>query len=137
MGYIPEDAKWYLADIVLEITVEDDPRNVVHTNLHLVRAESPEEAYQKAIQIGIASGHTSVNPDGKRVIFRFRGLCDLKEVIDSELEHGAELSYREDIAVDEATIQEWVSSKEDLGVFRPMEFNPSSKPNYASRDIME
>ena len=40
MAYIPEDAKWYLADIVLEITIEDDPRNVVHTNLVLISADS-------------------------------------------------------------------------------------------------
>jgi hypothetical protein len=137
MACIPEDAKWYLADIIPEITVEDDPRNVVHRNLHLVRADSPEEAYQKATQIGIATGHTYANPDGKCVIFRFRGLHDLNEIIDHELEHGAELSYREDIAVDEATIQEWVSSKEDLGAFRPIEFKPSPGPNYSSRDILE
>ena len=55
MGYIPEDAKWYLADLVEEITVEGDPRNVVHTNMTLVRADSPEEAYQKAVQLGTAS----------------------------------------------------------------------------------
>jgi hypothetical protein len=52
MGYIPEDAKWYLAEIVEEITVEEDSRNVVHRNLHLIRADSPEEAYRKAIELG-------------------------------------------------------------------------------------
>ena len=54
MGDIPENAKWYLADIVQEITVEDDPHNVVHTNLVLIRADSPEEAYQKAMELGLA-----------------------------------------------------------------------------------
>jgi hypothetical protein len=52
-----------------------------------------------------------------------------------ELDHGAELSYREDIAVDEPTIQKWVASKEDLGVFRPI--TPSPGPNYGSRDVIE
>lgn len=52
MGYIPKSAKWYLADIVQQITVEGDPRSVVHTNLVFVRADSPEEAYEKALELG-------------------------------------------------------------------------------------
>jgi hypothetical protein len=134
MGYVPKDAKWYLANIVLEITIEGDPRNVIHTNLVLIRADSPEEAYQKAMELGIANEQSSTNIDGKHVTFRFRGLRDLNVIYD-ELEHGAELSYREDIAVDESTIQKWVASKEDLGVFRPI--TPSTGPHYASRDVIE
>src|SRR5436190_21794788 len=113
MAFIPGDAKWYWAEIVEEITVEDDPRNVVHRNLHLIRADSPEEAYKKAIELGAAVEASWENVDGKRVTFRFRGLCDLN-VIHDKLEHGAELSYREDISVDESTIQKWVASKEEL-----------------------
>jgi hypothetical protein len=52
MGFIPKDPKWYLADIVEEIRVAGDWRNVVHTNLILVRADSPDEAYEKAMALG-------------------------------------------------------------------------------------
>ena len=134
MAFIPEDAKWYLAELVVEMTVDDDPRNVVHRNLFLVRADSPEEAYQKAMELGTSNEASWENIDGKRVTIRFRGLCYLN-VIHDELEHGAELSYREDIVVDESTIQKWVASKEDLGVFRPI--TPSPGPHYASRDVIE
>jgi hypothetical protein len=134
MSFIPEGAKWYLANIVEEITVEGDSRNVVHTNLILIRADSPEEAYQKAIEFGIAGEQSYENIDGKRVTFRFRGLREL-QVIHDELEHGAELSYREDIGVDESTIQKWVASKEELGVFRPI--TPSTGPHYGSARIIE
>ncbi len=41
MTYIPQNAKWYLADIVLEITVQDDRENIVHVNLTLIRANAP------------------------------------------------------------------------------------------------
>lgn len=100
-----------MAEIVEEITVVDDPRNVVHRNLRLVRADSPEEAYQKAIDLGTASDRSYENINGQRVTTRFRGLCYLN-VIHDGLEHGAELSYgREDIAVDESVIQKWVASK--------------------------
>ena len=49
MGYIPKNAKWYLAELVEEITISGDPRNVVHTNLVLVRADSAAEAYEKSL----------------------------------------------------------------------------------------
>jgi len=32
MAYIPTDAQWYVAEIVEQITVEGDSRNVVHKN---------------------------------------------------------------------------------------------------------
>ena len=118
MGYIPESAKWYLAEIVLQITVDGDPRNVVHTNLVLVRADSPEEAHQKAIELGTSGEQSYENPHGRQVVTRFRGLRDLN-VIHDELKHGAEIIYSEDLGMDEPAIQKWVTLKEDLGVFRP------------------
>ena len=45
-------AEWYLAELVMKITVAGDPRNVVHQNLTLIRASSADEAYEKAIKIG-------------------------------------------------------------------------------------
>ena len=134
MGYIPKDAKWYLADIVLEITIEGDPRNVVHTNLVLIRASSPEEAYQKAVELGTANEQSWDNIDGKDVTTRFRGLRDLNVIL-GELEHGTELSYGERIGLDESAIQKWVTPKEGLGVFLPIE--ASTGPDYRSRDIVE
>jgi hypothetical protein len=128
MGYIPESAKWYLAEMVEHITVEGDPRNVVHTNLVLVRADSPEEAHQKAIELGAAGEQSYENPEGKWVKVRFRGLHDLN-VIHDELEHGAELIYQEDVGFDEAGIREWVTPKEELGIFRPIP--PSTGPTTA------
>jgi uncharacterized protein DUF4288 len=134
MGYILKAAKWYLADIVEQITVEGDPRNVIHTNRVLVRADSPEEAYQKALELGAAGEQVYENIDGKSVTIRFRGLRDLN-VIHGELEHGTELLYSEDMELDESAIREWVTPKERLGVFRPITL--STGPDYRSRDIVE
>jgi uncharacterized protein DUF4288 len=134
MGYIPQSAKWYLAEIVQQITVEDDPRNIIHTNLVLVRANSPEEAYQRAIELGTAGEASYENPDGKGVTIRFRGLHDVN-VIHDELEHGAELIYSENMGMDESAIQEWLTPKEGLGIFLPI--TPSTGPDYRSRDIVE
>lgn len=134
MGYIPKSAKWYLAEIAEQISIEGDPVNVVHTNLVLVRADSPEDAYQRAMELGTAGEQSYENPDGKRVVFRFRGLHDLN-VIHDELEHGAELIYSENTGLDESAIREWVTPKAELGIFRPI--TPSTGPNYGSREIVE
>jgi hypothetical protein len=134
MGYIPKRAKWYLAEIVVQIIVESDPRNTVHTNLVLIRADSPEEAYQKAIELGAAHEQSYENPQGRRVTLRFRGLRDLN-VIRGELEHGAELIYSEELDFDESAIRKWVTPKEELGVFLPL--TESRGPDYRPRDIVE
>jgi hypothetical protein len=57
MGYIPPNAEWYLADIVIKIEVEDDPRIVVQTNLVLVHATGPDQANEKALERGKSAGH--------------------------------------------------------------------------------
>ena len=47
MGYIPEGAKWYIAELIMECRINGEPRNIVHVNIILVRADSPQEAFQK------------------------------------------------------------------------------------------
>jgi hypothetical protein len=85
------------------------------------------------VELGASSEQSYENPDGKRVEFRFRGLRELSVIYD-ELEHGAELTYSEDVGWDESTIQEWVTPRAQLAVFRPSV--PSTGPDYASGEIM-
>jgi len=123
-----------IAEIVQQISVEDDPRRVVHTNLVLVRADSPDEAWGKAVKLGTESEVSYENPDGKIVAIGYCGLRDLN-VIYGELEHGTELSYSEDIGVDDDALQKYISSKEELGIFSPVK--PSRGPRYISKDVMD
>jgi len=132
MGYIPKDAKWYLARLVEQITVEGDPRNVVHTNLILVRADSPEEASQKALALGAQREIAYENPHGLKVKTTFRGPNDLG-VIHDPLEHGAELEFTEELNMDEATINKRISRKEDLSVFAPIQ--SSGGPDYRCSNL--
>ena len=83
MAYIPTNAKWYISELVEQISVDGDPRNVVHKNLVLIRADSPEEAYQKALLLGREREISYENPAGKQVRFRFRGLSELNVISDS------------------------------------------------------
>jgi hypothetical protein len=128
MGFIPKDARWYLADIVLEHRVEGESLNVVHINTHLIEASSPEEAYSKALRLGQEGEMEYQNTDDQLVQVLFRGLRELN-VIHEELEDGAELMYSERLGVSEEQLQEWNRPKEKLAVFRPI---PESRkhPNY-------
>ncbi len=130
---IKQDAQWYLAEIVVHITVENDPRSVVHTNMILVQASSDEEAYKKAVQYGKAEEQTYENSDGQRVVSRFRGLHNLSRIYD-DLQHGAEIIYSEDIGMDESQIEARVTPKQNLNVFKSSK--PTEGPDYSSRDIM-
>jgi hypothetical protein len=135
MAFIPEGARWYLADLVLEHLIEGDPHNVVHVNTHLVEADSPEEAYRKAIDLGKSGEMQYANTDGRQVTVRFRGLRNLN-VIHEELEDGAELTYEEEVGVPEAVLASWLTEKKDLGVFAPIP-DKDDIPNYMSARVMD
>lgn len=40
MAYVPEDAEWFIASLVVEIRVAGHKRNIVHINYVIVRAKS-------------------------------------------------------------------------------------------------
>jgi Domain of unknown function (DUF4288) len=134
MGYIPPDAKWYIAELVEEITIEGDMRNVVHKNLVLIRADSPDEAYDKAIELGKQSELSYENPAGRLVKTRFWGLGELTAIQD-DLADGAELLYEEKVGVPRDQIEKEMPAKEELAVFRP--FGLSEKPDYTCKDIVD
>ena len=129
----PHQVSWYLAEIVLEIVIEDDPRNVVHANLVLIRAGSPEHAYEKAMSLGRSNDDQYANPNGKLVTCRFRGLADLNLIYDP-LEDSAELAYTETINRSEAEIKSLVRAKNELGVFAAP--RAADKPDYSCGEIV-
>src|SRR5437764_565551 len=53
---------WYLADLVVQFDVQDDPRGVVHVNTCLIEAESPEDAHDKALRLGKDAQSEYENP---------------------------------------------------------------------------
>ena len=132
MAFIPKDAVWYIAQVVLEVVVEGEGRNVVHTNYLLVRAESPDEAYEKALRLGGEHESTYLNENKKRVRIGFRGLRNLT-VVYEPLEDGAELLYEETVGMSREDLEGLIRPKESLGIFKPIQRSPG--PDYGSEEI--
>ncbi len=129
------DARWWLADVVMEFVIEGEPRNVVHVNTHLIEASKAEEAYRKALTIGRAGRMTYRNPYGRRVRVRFRGLEQLQDIAES-LADGAELRFRQLVGVPEQAIKQRVRAKRRLFVFSPIT-EDRTVPNYMDASIVD
>jgi len=127
------DTKWYVAELVMRLTVVDDPRNAVDRNLTLLRANSREEAYEKALKYGKRGEAKFVNPEGKEVRIEFRGISDLVEATEPP-EDGAELMFYRQLNVTEERIRSLVRKREHLSAFRPPK--RGSGPNFASAQIL-
>lgn len=134
MAYISEDTHWFVAELVMDITVAGDQRNVVHKNLVLVSANSADDAYMKATELGAQSETQFENPSGNLVRIVFRGISKLR-VVHDPLEHGAELMYEEEVSVTEDEIMRLIPPKETLSIFRAI--TPSKGPDYSSKEILD
>ncbi len=134
MGYVPSGAKWYIAEIVREFKVEGVQDDVVHIDTTLVRASSPEEAFEKALALGGEGDDNYQNSQGRLVTARFRGLRNL-DVVDGELEHGSEILFERKEGVSETEMRNLVREKHLLNVFRPVKsFEEDSEPSEAGED---
>jgi len=134
MGFVPDNAEWYLAEIVEELTVEDDPRNVVWRNLTLVHANSPDDAYEQALRLGHSGETDYLNSAGKIVTIRFRGLSSL-DVIHDPLEHGSELMFHSNVDVGPEDLRRLLRSKEELELFSPI--RQLDGPDIAAVEIVQ
>jgi len=135
MAYVPDDAEWFLADIVEEIRVDGCKRNIVHINSVIVHATSPQSAYVRAMEVGKRGNTSYMNERGKRVTIRFRGLRNL-DVIYDPLEDGCEIMYTEKLGATEVMIRKLVRPKRQLEVFMPIRNRPG-RPNFSSKEIMD
>jgi hypothetical protein len=126
--------EWYLAELVMKITVTGDDRSVVHQNLTLVKANSPDEAFEKATSFGKAGEASYPNPEGKAVQISFQGISDLTEVYE-DLEDGAEIAFRETVNMPEDEIRDLIPTRDRLPAFQQP--GRTEGPDYASGEIVE
>jgi hypothetical protein len=135
MAYVPDNAEWFLAQIVQEIRVAGSKRNIVHINFVIIHARSPGVAYDRAMSIGKEGDTSYINELGNRVTVRFRGLRDL-DVIYDPLEDGCEIMFTEKLGVTRQGIKKLVRPKRQLEAFLPIRERPG-RPNFSSKRIMD
>ncbi|PSM30698.1 DUF4288 domain-containing protein [Haliangium sp. UPWRP_2] len=133
MSHIPKDASWYIAELIERVSVAGDPRLVVHRNLRLIRADSPEAAYTKALALGSEGETTYLNPAGQQVSIEFLGLADLSVIYDP-LEDGAEIAYTRYIVGSRQESEQFVRNRNDLTVFAQVP--PADGPDYSAKDVV-
>jgi hypothetical protein len=120
MNYIDElysHKKWYLAHEILFIEVDDASSQEsfpVWENLILIKANNPEEAFEKAMING-RNSEEPVTIQGVNGYLRFKGLKDLI-LINDDLEDGAELEWIE-YEVDKDKLNQLVRAKQDMHAF--------------------
>lgn len=133
MSHIPKSAVWYIVELIEQISVTGDPRLVVHRNMRLIRADSPDAAYTKALALGREDETTYTNPAGQQVSIEFLGLADLSVIYDP-LEDGAELAYSQHIVGSRQESEQFVRSRNDLTVFAQV--SPANGPDYSAKDVV-
>jgi len=77
MGDSPEVARWYIAELVEELILEGNVRNVVHRKTQVIFADSLEDAYQKALSLSTEHEIGYLNQTHKLAQTRYWGLNEL------------------------------------------------------------
>jgi hypothetical protein len=74
-------ARWYIAELTEEV-IEGTPRNVVHRATRVIFADSPEDAYEKALTLSAATEDSYLNQPDAIARTRYWGLNEINLVGD-------------------------------------------------------
>jgi len=79
--------RWYIAELTEEIALEGDPRNphpnVVHRATQVIFADSPEDAYEKALSLSVQHETSYLNYDQQKAQVRYWSLNEVN-LLDEE-----------------------------------------------------
>jgi len=117
-------ARWYVAKLIEEIAVEDDPLKVIHRTVTVLYANSEQEAYEKALSLGKEREITYRNTAAKLVRTTFWGLGELNVIHDNP-DHGVDFFKEEPVIhVGERrkkTLQQWPLATAFQPTFKPVD----------------
>lgn len=77
MADSPESARWYIAELVEELILDGNPRNVVHRKTQVIFADCPADAYEKALSLSTEHEIGYLNQSHKLAQTRYWGLNEL------------------------------------------------------------
>ena len=117
---------WYVAMVLMRFEWDDEDKSNLNRrclsweNQILLKADSPEEAYEKAMAKGReheeAGEMWESGNEARKGRWRFEGLTSLLAVYE-EPDDGSEISWTEHENKSVRKVQSWVTSKDDLEVF--------------------
>lgn len=111
--------RWFTAVLVRGSFVDGslDDRRMGDLLYRLIEAAAPDEAYERALEVGRSATDAFTDQDGKAVSLEFLGLADLIELPAGPLAHGAEV-YSQLLSEKPS---ESVVARDELTVFEPEE----------------
>ena len=117
MTYVRPEWKWYVVQLVTETRVDGDPRLVGGLDIVLLHADSPEEAYGKALAMIDDYEYVYRNVEGVPVRERCLGIANLDIIQEVDLKDGTDLAQRIMTDVSSEELQGLVRDKEQLSLF--------------------
>jgi hypothetical protein len=117
---VRDDGKWYLSYEILyyELTPpSEQEKYTVWENLVLIKADSPEEAFEKAMRHGSMS-EGNVKKGDQRAVCKFKGLKNLIKIYE-EIGDGAEIEWKE-YELNRDKLESIIPEKERLHAFQPL-----------------
>lgn len=77
MADSPETARWYIAELVEELILDGNIRNVIHRKTRVIFADCQEDAYEKALSLSQEHEPTYLNQTLDGAQTRYWGLTEL------------------------------------------------------------
>ena len=114
-----QNKDWYIVEIIekLEPVARDETNDLRRVttwgNCHLIKAESKEEAYNKAEKIGKEGEYNFINADKREMEWIYVGIGDVL-LIHEDIEDGAEIMWTDYGAISNRRALRIARSKEIL-----------------------
>ena len=111
---------WFIAEIIekrepVNHNKENDLRRVITWgNFHLIKAESPKLAYEKALKIGKNAEIKFTNSDNIEMEYTFVGIADLIPIYEENIEDGCEIMWTDYGSISNRKSMKFVRSEKEI-----------------------
>jgi hypothetical protein len=115
-----ENGNWYIVEIVekcepVDRNEKQDLRRVTTWgNHHLIKASSPEKAFDKAVKLGKEAEYKFTNTDKLEMEWIFVGIGELLPIYEENIEDGTELMWRDYGFISDRRTNRLVFDKKEL-----------------------
>lgn len=114
-----ENKNWFIIEIIEKCEPvsrdenQDLRRVMTWGNHHLIKANSPEEAFDKATKIGKQNEYKFINNDNEEMEWAFVGIGELVPIYE-DIEDGAELMWKDYGFISNRRTKRMIYEKEEL-----------------------